>query len=89
MSLSSLCQLLLAKSREEDKQQHFYYSMFIFLVGFLMLPGVLSSVLGAFLVGLGKEIWDHYFGSGFCWYDMLANQLGIVFGWVIILPWVT
>lgn len=88
MSVSGIFQLLAAKSREEDKQQHFYYSFFIFLFSFLLLPNVAIALLGAFLVGLGKEIWDHYFGSGFCWYDMLANQVGIILGCVMVLPWV-
>jgi uncharacterized protein YfiM (DUF2279 family) len=36
------------------------------------------------LIGLAKECWDHYWGSGFCWLDMLANTMGIAAGSVIV-----
>ena len=32
---------------------------------------------GGLATGLGKEIWDACYGSGFCWYDMLGNAIGI------------
>ena len=61
---------------ERDKQQHFWLSLAIVLlalpwVGFGWAVGVSASV------GLAKEIWDHYYGSRFCRYDLLADALGI------------
>jgi len=61
--------------KQQDKQQHFAICLFITLV---LLPflGVILSTLITFIIGLSKEIWDKYYGSGFCWYDMLANFMG-------------
>jgi hypothetical protein len=25
---------------------------------------------------LVKECWDHFYGSGFCWFDMTGNLIG-------------
>ncbi|MBY4676797.1 YfiM family protein [Marinobacterium arenosum] len=75
---------MIAKLREEDKQQHFWYSFFILLGCSLVVPLPLALAT-TFLVGLAKEIWDHYRGSGFCWYDMLANLLGMAFAWPLAL----
>lgn len=69
--------------REEDKQQHFLYSLVILLVSYSVLSLVWSLVV-TLMVGLGKEIWDHYYGSGFCWWDLLANAVGIVVGLLLI-----
>ena len=45
-----------------------------------MALAVLSPVLAfgaVFLIGLAKECWDHFYGSGFCWFDMMGNLIGI------------
>lgn len=70
---------LAGKLREHDKRQHFWVC---FLLQALFLPwlSILLSVLLALLIGTGKECWDQLYGSGFCWYDMLANVLGIIVG---------
>jgi len=61
--------------KQQDKQQHFAVCLLITLV---LLPflGVILSSLITFIIGLSKEVWDKYYGSGFCWYDMLANFMG-------------
>lgn len=64
-----------------DKFQHFTYSLGIFLGGAVFLPSLAIACSVTMLIGLGKEIWDHYYGSGFCLYDMLANVIGIGAGW--------
>jgi len=69
--------------QEEDKKQHYRYSLLILLASYCVLSLAWSIVL-TLLVGLGKEIWDHYYGSGFCWWDMLANLLGLVVGIALI-----
>jgi len=69
--------------QEEDKKKHFRYSLVILLASYCVLSLVWSIVI-TLLVGLGKEIWDHYYGSGFCWWDMLANVVGLVLGLVLI-----
>lgn len=78
-----MLRLMREKIRERDKQQHFVYSLGIFVAAFLVLPSLQLSGLVVFFTGLGKEIWDHYFGSGFCLYDMIANGLGIAAGWAL------
>ena len=47
-----------------------------FLVSFVL---ALYSPVFAFLAGLGKEMYDELFGTGFDWADMAANALGILF----------
>lgn len=62
---------------EHDKRQHFGYSLVIMLALQWLMPLWLAFLI-TFLIGLIKEIWDHYWGSGFCWQDMKANMLGIL-----------
>jgi VanZ family protein len=61
---------------QTDKYQHILVSFVIMLTCFIFLSITLSLVL-TLIVGIAKEVWDKYFGSGFCWYDMLANCIGI------------
>lgn len=65
---------------EHDKRKHLVVSLGLVLVcqSLGATPIVAASL--TLLIGLGKEIWDHFYGSGFCWYDMLANMLGILCG---------
>ncbi len=72
------------KFYEEDKQKHFYYSFLILLAAYCVLS-LLWSIVVTVLVGLVKEIWDHFYGSGFCWWDLLANGIGILVACLLIL----
>lgn len=67
---------------ETDKRQHIMVSCVIMLISLLFLA-VMSSFILTFAIGMAKEIWDKYYGSGFCWYDILANSLGIVLAIVL------
>lgn len=69
---------------EYDKRQHFAYSFVIMLAVGLWL-NVWPSVFCVLLIGLAKEVWDHFWGSGFCWIDMIANLLGILAAVPIVL----
>jgi hypothetical protein len=62
---------------EPDKILHIKYSAVIMLVSYMLLPMMLALIF-TFLVGLLKECWDHYYGTGFCLHDMLANIVGIL-----------
>jgi len=62
-----------------DKQHHFLYSFFLLPLFIMFVPAYWAAFI-VFLIGLGKEVWDHYCGSGFCWFDMQANLLGILMG---------
>ena len=64
------------KLREEDKIKHMVWSFGMTLMALAVLSPVLA--FGAvFLIGLAKECWDHFYGSGFCWFDMMGNLIGI------------
>jgi hypothetical protein len=64
------------KLLEEDKIKHMAWSFCLTLMALAVLSPVLA--FGAvFLIGLAKECWDHFYGSGFCWFDMMGNLIGI------------
>jgi len=71
--------VLVSKIQQDDKHQHVWYSCIILLILMPML-GWYYALISTIILGLLKEIWDHFWGSGFCWYDMLANALGIFLG---------
>ncbi|CAL1240822.1 protein of unknown function [Candidatus Methylocalor cossyra] len=60
-----------------DKLYHILVSRIIFLLLVQRLP-LMAGILITLAVGLLKELWDHYYGSGFCWADLVANKIGIV-----------
>lgn len=67
------------KLREEDKIKHMVWSFGMTLMALAVLSPVLA--FGAvFLIGLAKECWDKYYGSGFCFYDMTGNLIGSLAG---------
>lgn len=76
--MSEARRLFYIKMGQEDKLLHINYSAAIMFLSALLLPLTYAFLLTV-LVGLGKEIWDHYFGSGFCLYDMAANFIGMGF----------
>ena len=67
------------KLREEDKIKHMVWSFGMTIMALAVLSPVLA--FGAVvLLGLAKEWWDKYFGSGFCFYDMTGNLIGSLAG---------
>ena len=70
---------------ELDKKLHFLVSLCLVLFFFFLIQNLLLSIIISFLIGLLKEIYDKYFGSGFCWKDILADILGILIGIGLIL----
>jgi len=64
-----------AKLQEEDKRKHMVWSFWLTVLALCFLSGVEAFVV-VFLIGLGKECWDRYYGSGFCLFDMIGNLLG-------------
>lgn len=69
---------------QHDRQQHFFVSCLLFFVLYFAFQDY-KVVYLVLLVGLVKEIWDHYIGSGFCWWDMLANLIGAILGLIYVL----
>ena len=62
---------------QRDKQKHFKVCLGL---GLVLLPvmGLLNSIILISLIGLTKEAFDHFYGSGFCWYDLQANMAGLL-----------
>lgn len=76
---------------EHDKRQHFAVSLLLFAASSLLLmlwcslwPSLVAAATLTLLIGLGKEVWDHFYGSGFCWFDMVANLAGMLIGAVLV-----
>ena len=67
------------KLREEDKIKHMVWSFWMTLIALLVLSPVVAFGV-VFLLGLAKEWWDKYYGSGFCFYDMTGNLIGSLIG---------
>lgn len=61
----------------EDKYYHFAGCGFITLVVFLITGSVLIGAILAFAVGLGKEIYDEIYGTGFDLSDLAFDLAGI------------
>ena len=63
------------KMQEGDKRKHVVWSFWLMLsASFLTCrPEAFALV---FLLGLAKECWDHFYGSGFCFYDIAGNFVG-------------
>ncbi len=78
-SVNQSLQFLGIKLREEDKIKHMVWSFWLTLMALVVLTPLLA--FGAvFLLGLAKEWWDKYYGSGFCFYDMTGNLIGSLAG---------
>lgn len=80
-SLRHFFMQLPVKLREEDKIKHMVWSFWLTLTALLVLSPLLACA-AVLLIGLLKECWDYRYGSGFCWFDMTGNLLGIVAGLV-------
>ena len=67
---------------QKDKQQHIVVSFGIMESNLIFL-GLAQSVFLTFAIGIGKEVWDEYYGTGFCWYDIIGKTLGILMAIVL------
>ena len=75
---SSFVQFFLAipaKMHEDDKRKHISWSFCLTLFALIIMP-TLEALILVFLAGLAKECWDHFYGSGFCFFDMAGNFIG-------------
>lgn len=64
-----------------DKILHFLVSL-VLVVVLNLLIGLFWSVIIVALIGLLKEIYD---GRFFCWKDLLADFVGILFAIILII----
>ena len=82
--LSSFVRAIPTKMQEEDKRKHIVWSFWLVLVALLFLP-VAEAFIAVLMIGLAKECWDHFYGSGFCLFDILGNLLGSIIGTLLFL----
>jgi hypothetical protein len=75
---------LLQYMQQEDKAQHIICG-FMAVVALLPLLGLALAVVLVLVLGLLKEIWDLAVGSGFSWYDIVANLVGVTLALVVLL----
>ena len=76
---------LLERMQQEDKTQHIICA-FMSVVLLSPLVSIAAAAALVFVLGLLKEGWDYRVGTGFCWYDVVANALGIAFAVFCLLP---
>ena len=61
-----------------DKIKHFVGCAYITFLGFLLTDSIEIGAIIGLLVGLGKEIYDELYGTGFDWRDLVADGLGVL-----------
>lgn len=71
------------RMQQEDKAQHIICA-FMMVVLLLPLLSVYRACALVFALGLVKEAWDSILGTGFCWYDVAANGIGVLFALTLI-----
>ncbi len=69
--------------QQEDKAQHIICAFMVVVMLQPLMP-VLWACLVVFAVGLVKEAWDGSMGTGFCWYDIAANTMGVLFALLLM-----
>ena len=65
------------RMQQEDKAKHIICAFLAVVMLLLVMPLYTAAGL-VFAAGLLKEGWDRFMGTGFCWYDVAANAIGIV-----------
>lgn len=66
----------------QDKIEHWAFG-FVFTI-FAIIDPIL--VWCGFIFAFGKELYDHFYGKGWCWLDLNATLIGILTG--IVFLWV-
>jgi hypothetical protein len=72
------------RMQQEDKAQHIICAFLVVVLLSGLMPAW-QAYLAVFLAGMVKEAWDYYVGTGFCWYDIAANVIGIAFSGLCVL----
>ena len=74
-------QLLLYASNDKTLHLLYCYLITTMSLGLFGLLGIIIPVI----ISLVKEIYDYYYGTGHCWYDLLADGAGIILGIVFVM----
>jgi hypothetical protein len=69
---------------KDDKLLHFSFSLNLMFIIHLFFELSIALFI-TLLIGLLKEIYDEYYGSGFDFKDILANLIGIIMGFFCLL----
>ncbi len=76
---------LLQTMQQEDKARHIICS-FMSVMAMQFVVSVWLAVCLVLLLGLVKELWDLTIGTGFSWYDIVANVVGVAFAVLVLMP---
>ena len=68
---------------ERDKANHFVYGAVVTMLGLVFGIGTVWSFGVCLAVAVLKEVWDHFYGSGFDLMDIVWTLLG---GAVVLAP---
>jgi hypothetical protein len=80
--MSTLLKDLCIKLSAADKHLHLVCSAALFLA-LNTLMATSDALYVTAIIGVIKEMYDHFFGSGLCLYDLLANAIGMTCGVII------
>ena len=61
---------------QHDKRQHIACSFLLYILALNLMPAGIALLI-VFLIGVMKETWDKYYGTGFCYFDLIGNCIGI------------
>lgn len=67
-----------------DKIKHFVGCAALTFIGFLLTGNLMLSAILGLMVGIGKEIYDELYGTGFDWKDLVADVLGIFVAMLVL-----
>ena len=73
------------RMQQEDKAQHITCAFMVVVMLQPLMP-VFWACVAVFAMGLVKEAWDGSMGTGFCWYDIAANAIGVLFA-LLLMAW--
>ncbi len=65
----------------QDKIEHWAFG-FVLTLLYLIHPTLIFSGL---VFGIGKEIYDHYYGKGADPWDLIATLAGVVTAWTFLM----
>lgn len=73
--------------KQIDKVYHFVVCMVMMIVFAKWVFPFPLAVLAVIAVAFGKEVYDRSKYGHFCWYDILADMVGMAVGIVVAVLW--